>query len=80
MALCSYVPGAVSAIRQVRGAGINAAIVSGDAMDGHYWAEGVPGLSDHYAVPFDPEDMIWAAYRIEITPEGGLVASAGACS
>lgn len=52
MALCSYVPGAVSAIRQVRGAGINAAIVSGDAMDGHYWAEGVPGLSDHYAVTF----------------------------
>lgn len=52
MALCSYVPGAVSAIRQVRGAGIKAAIVSGDAMDGHYWAEGVPGLSDHYAVSF----------------------------
>jgi len=52
LALCSYVPGAVSAIRQVRGAGINAAIVSGDAMDGHYWAEGVPGLSGHYAVTF----------------------------
>lgn len=52
MALCSYVPGAVSAIRQLRGAGVNAAIVSGDAMDGHYWAEGVPGLSDHYAVTF----------------------------
>ena len=52
LALCSYVPGAVSAIRQLRGAGIDAAIVSGDAMDGHYWAEGVPGLSDHYAVTF----------------------------
>ena len=33
---------------------------------------------DFYSVPFDPEDMIWAAYRIEITPEGGLAASAGA--
>jgi len=52
LALCSYVPGAVSAIRQIRGAGIDAAIVSGDAMDGHYWAEGVPGMSDHYAVTF----------------------------
>lgn len=52
LALCSYVPGAVSAIRQVRGAGVEAAIVSGDAMDGHYWAEGVPGLSGHYAVTF----------------------------
>ena len=50
LALCSYVPGAVGAIRQLRGAGIEAAIVSGDAMDGHYWAEGVPGLSNHYAV------------------------------
>lgn len=52
MALCSYVPGAVSAIRQLRGAGINVPLVSGDAMDGHYWAEGVPNLSDHYAVTF----------------------------
>ncbi len=52
MAVCSYVPGAVSAIRQLRGAGIAAPIVSGDAMDGHYWAEGVPGLSHHYAVTF----------------------------
>ncbi len=74
MALCSYVPGAVSAIRQVRGAGINAAIVSGDAMDGHYWAEGVPDLSDHYAVTFgsiygdDPRAEVndfFARYRKE---------------
>ncbi len=74
LALCSYVPGAVSAIRQLRGAGINAAIVSGDAMDGHYWAEGVPGLSDHYAVTFgsiygdDPRAEVnefFARYRKE---------------
>jgi len=72
MALCSYVPGAVSAIRQVRGAGIEVPLVSGDAMDGHYWAEGVPGLSDHYAVTFgsiygdDPRaevNAFFAAYR-----------------
>ena len=74
MALCSYVPGAVSAIRQVRGAGIDVPIVSGDAMDGHYWAEGVPGLSDHYAVTFgsiygdDPRAEVndfFARYREE---------------
>ena len=74
MALCSYVPGAVSAIRQVRGAGIDVPIVSGDAMDGHYWAEGVPGLSDHYAVTFgsiygdDPRAEVndfFARYRKE---------------
>ena len=74
LALCSYVPGAVSAIRQLRGAGVEAAIVSGDAMDGHYWAEGVPGLSDHYAVTFgsiygdDPRPEVndfFARYRAQ---------------
>jgi branched-chain amino acid transport system substrate-binding protein len=52
MMLCSYVPGAVSAIRQIRAAGIDVPIIGGDSMDGHYWGEGVPGLSDHYAVTF----------------------------
>ncbi|MGH6719510.1 MAG: ABC transporter substrate-binding protein [Alphaproteobacteria bacterium] len=52
LALCSYVPGATSAIRQIRAAGINAAILGGDSMDGDYWVEGVPGLNDHYAVTF----------------------------
>ncbi len=41
-------------------------------MDGHYWAEGVPGLSDHYAVTFgsiygdDPRPSVndfFARYR-----------------
>jgi branched-chain amino acid transport system substrate-binding protein len=52
MMLCSYVPGAVSAIRQLRAAGIEVPLVGGDSMDGHYWVEGVPGLSDHYTVTF----------------------------
>lgn len=50
--LCSYVPGAVSAIRQIRAAGIDVPIVGGDSMDGDYWVEGIPGLSDHYTVTF----------------------------
>jgi branched-chain amino acid transport system substrate-binding protein len=52
MMLCSVIPGAVSAIRQLRAAGIDVPLVGGDSMDGHYWVEGVPGLSDHYAVTF----------------------------
>jgi branched-chain amino acid transport system substrate-binding protein len=50
--LCSYVPGAASAIRQIRAAGINAAIMGGDSMDGDFWIQSVPGLSEHYAVTF----------------------------
>lgn len=52
LALCSYVPGAVSAIRQIRAAGIDVPIMGGDSMDGDYWVEGVPGLSEHYTVTF----------------------------
>ena len=50
--LCSYNPGAVSAIRQLRGAGIDVPILGGDSMDGDYWVAGIPGLSDHYTVTF----------------------------
>ncbi|MBM3518844.1 MAG: amino acid ABC transporter substrate-binding protein [Alphaproteobacteria bacterium] len=46
--LCSYGAGAVSAIRQIRGAGINIPISGGDSMDGDYWTEGIPNLNDHY--------------------------------
>ncbi len=52
MMLCSYVPGAVSAIRQLRAAGIDVPLIGGNSMDGDYWVEGVPGLNDHYAITF----------------------------
>jgi branched-chain amino acid transport system substrate-binding protein len=70
--LCSYVPGAASAIRQIRAAGINAPIMGGDSMDGDFWIQSVPGLSEHYAVTFgskwgdDPRPEIndfFKAYR-----------------
>ena len=82
LAVCSYVPGAVSAIRQLRGAGIDAPIVSGDAMDGHYWAEGVPGLSHHYAVTLrlhlwrrseDRGERVLRALSREVWRAGNLV-------
>jgi branched-chain amino acid transport system substrate-binding protein len=48
MMVCSYDGGAVSAIRQIRAAGIATPLGGGDSMDGDYWAKGIPHLSDHY--------------------------------
>jgi branched-chain amino acid transport system substrate-binding protein len=62
--LCSYGGGAISAIRQLRGAGLDMAISGGDSMDGDYWTDGIPGLNEHYtgtyASPFgdDPRESI----------------------
>jgi branched-chain amino acid transport system substrate-binding protein len=44
--LCSYIPGAASAVRQLRAAGINSLILNGAAVDGSYWLDSVPGLSN----------------------------------
>ena len=48
--LCSYIPGAASAVRQLRAAGINSLILNGSAVDGSYWLDSVPGLSN-FVVP-----------------------------
>jgi branched-chain amino acid transport system substrate-binding protein len=45
---CSYVPGGVSAMRQLRAAGITAPILAGGSMDGAYWTKATPGLNDYY--------------------------------
>jgi branched-chain amino acid transport system substrate-binding protein len=45
---CSYAPGGPSAIRQLRAAGINAPIVTGNSLDGDYWIGSVPDLSNFY--------------------------------
>jgi branched-chain amino acid transport system substrate-binding protein len=50
--LCSYAPGGPSAIRQLRAAGLDQPIVSGESMDGDYWAGAVPNLSNFYALNF----------------------------
>lgn len=50
--VCSYAPGGPSALRQLRAAGLNQPIVSGESMDGDYWAGTVPGLSDFYVVTY----------------------------
>ncbi|UWQ92844.1 ABC transporter substrate-binding protein [Rhodobacteraceae bacterium M382] len=43
--LCSYIPGAAAAVRQLRAAGIQSMILNGSAVDGSYWLDAVPDLS-----------------------------------
>ncbi|MFP6758719.1 MAG: ABC transporter substrate-binding protein [Alphaproteobacteria bacterium] len=45
---CSYVPGGASALRQIRAAGIESALLGGSSMSGTYWLDSVPGLTGHY--------------------------------
>ncbi|WCB91502.1 hypothetical protein DSM104299_00173 [Baekduia alba] len=46
--LCSYNPGAATALRQLRAAGVDIPVTSHLAMDGSYWLKGVPNLKDFY--------------------------------
>ena len=61
---CSYAPGGPSAIRQLRAAGIDAAILTGESLDGDYWIGTVPDLSNFYVVNYgskygdDPEASV----------------------
>lgn len=48
--LCSYIPGAAAAVKQIRAAGINGTILNGSAVDGSYWLDAVPELSG-FVVP-----------------------------
>ncbi|REF73422.1 ABC transporter substrate-binding protein [Paracoccus versutus] len=45
---CSTMPGAGSALRQIRAAGIDIPILSLATLDGTYWLDSVPGLKDFY--------------------------------
>lgn len=46
--ICSYAPGGVSAVRQLRAAGIDQPIFAATAMSDNYWLDAVPGLKDFY--------------------------------
>jgi branched-chain amino acid transport system substrate-binding protein len=46
--MCSYVPGGASAIKQIRAAGINAALGQGSSMTGSHWWECCPNLTGVY--------------------------------
>ncbi|MDQ2700636.1 MAG: ABC transporter substrate-binding protein, partial [Actinomycetota bacterium] len=46
--LASYNPGAASALKQIRAAGLDMPILGDEDLDGDYWKEAVPGISDVY--------------------------------
>lgn len=50
--LCSYAPGGPSAIRQLRAAGIDQPVLTGESLDGDYWVGTVPNLSNFYVVNY----------------------------
>ncbi|MBL8581060.1 MAG: ABC transporter substrate-binding protein [Rhizobiaceae bacterium] len=60
---CGAINGA-SAVRQIRAAGINLPLVASESMDGAYWLESVPNLSDFYVAVYgsvfgnDPEPAV----------------------
>src|SRR6185295_4789070 len=49
---CSYAPGGPSAMRQLRAAGIDAPIVTGESLDGDYWIGSIPDLSNFYVISY----------------------------
>ncbi|MEQ9811990.1 MAG: ABC transporter substrate-binding protein [Azospirillaceae bacterium] len=50
MVLSTFTPAGPSALRQIRAAGIDIPVLSAEDMDGDYWLEAVPDLSDFYFV------------------------------
>ncbi|MDI9349439.1 MAG: ABC transporter substrate-binding protein [Candidatus Symbiobacter sp.] len=46
--LCTMMPGAPSAIKQIRAAGINSMILNGSGVDGNYWINAVPNLTNFF--------------------------------
>ena len=55
--LCSFPPGGAVAVKQLRDANVNSAIISNGAMDGTYWfKDSIPNLSDFY---FTASASVW---------------------
>jgi len=78
--LCTYEPGAASAVRQIRAAGINVPLLNGSSVDGNYWLNAVPGLSNFYiavqaAVVGDPRPDVVALADAFKAKYGSLPAS-----
>jgi branched-chain amino acid transport system substrate-binding protein len=78
--LCTYEPGAASAVRQIRAAGINVPILNGSSVDGNYWLAAVPNLTDFYiavqaAVVGDPRPEVTALAAAFKAKYGSLPAS-----
>ncbi len=79
--LCSVMPGAAAAVRQIRAAGINSLILNGSAVDGSYWLDATPDLSG-FVVPVqgsiygdDPRPEVEAFNKAYEAKTGALPAS-----
>lgn len=74
--LCALTPAGPTALKQIRGAGIDTPILSGAAMDGKYWIKTVPDLSDFYYDTYgsifgdDPREEINEFVKKEIEKTG----------
>jgi branched-chain amino acid transport system substrate-binding protein len=55
LVVSSLPPGGVSALRQIRAAGLDEPIIGGVGFDGLYWEQGVPGLSNFYGAAYADE-------------------------
>jgi len=78
--LCTYEPGAASAVRQIRAAGIAVPLLNGSSVDGNYWLSAVPGLTNFYiavqaAVVGDPRPEVQALAQAFKAKYGSLPAS-----
>jgi branched-chain amino acid transport system substrate-binding protein len=66
--LCSYQPGGAKALRQIRAAGIDVPMVSGEDWDGTFWQKAVPNVSNVYFVTYgsifgdDPDPKVNAIF------------------
>jgi branched-chain amino acid transport system substrate-binding protein len=62
--LASYNPGAASALKQIRAAGLDMPILGDEDLDGDYWKDAVPDISDVFFATYasiygdDSEDQI----------------------
>jgi branched-chain amino acid transport system substrate-binding protein len=62
--LASYMPGQASAMKQMRAAGLDMPILADEDIDGDYWKESVPGVSDVYYATYasiygdDPDPVV----------------------
>ena len=52
VANCSYSPGGAAAAKEIRDGGVDSPIISGFGMDGDFWTEGIPGLTDYFVVTY----------------------------
>ncbi|ADB51212.1 ABC transporter substrate-binding protein [Conexibacter woesei] len=48
--LCSYPPGGATALKQIRGGGIDVPVLGGVPFDGNFWIAGVPDERNFYAL------------------------------